>query len=247
MHVKPGIVMFAVLGLQSGDELGQGALLFGHHVGEQQAIQYAVALRKMASDTDAARLLAANQDVTFEHEVADVLEADAALIELAVMLGGDTIKHLGGVEGADDLTGPFLALQNPAQKNRVNLMGVHKAAIFGDGTDAISVAVSDEAAVALFAHNHLLCSFDVRLDRLGIDSGKERVYVGSDFNVLDPALFEDAGKDSAAGAMHAVDQKLETRFGDDVEIGKLSDAVNVWLSEVGLCDLAGGGGPGSRC
>ena len=55
-------------------------------VGQQQRIQDAIALGQMAADADAAGLFAANQDVALQHEVADVLEADAAFVQLAAIL-----------------------------------------------------------------------------------------------------------------------------------------------------------------
>src|SRR5262245_37300624 len=170
----------------------------------------------MAGDADAARFFTADKDVTFEHEIADVLEADAALVDPPVMLGGDAIKHFGGVECADDFAGPLLAFQDPAQKDGVDLVRVDEGAVFGDGAHAVGIAISDEAAVALLAHDHLLGSLDMRLDGFRINSGKKRVDLAPDLHVLNAPLFENAREHAATSAVHGVNQELEAGFGDEV-------------------------------
>src|SRR5262249_20663483 len=114
------------------------------------------------------------------------------------------IKHLGGIEGSHDFAGPLLALQDPSQEDGVDLVRVDESAIFGDSADAIGVAISDQAAVALLAHDHLLGCLDMRLDGLRVNSGEERVNLAPDLHVLNAALSENARKHAAAGAIHGV-------------------------------------------
>ena len=109
VQVDAAVLVLAVLGLQVGDELAQGLAFLGHHVGEQQGVEQAVALGQMALEADAAGLFAAHHDFALEHVVADKLEADAVFDELAAVLGADAVEHLGGVEGAGDGAGPALA------------------------------------------------------------------------------------------------------------------------------------------
>jgi hypothetical protein len=86
VQVDAAVLVFAVLGLQAGDQLAQGLAFLGHHVGQQQRVEQAVALRQVALEADAARLLAAHQNLPLQHVVADILEADAVLDQLAAVL-----------------------------------------------------------------------------------------------------------------------------------------------------------------
>src|SRR5581483_7710540 len=93
---------------------------------------------------------------------------------------------------------------------------------------------------ALLDH-HLLCHAHVRLDRLRIDSGKQGIHFGANLDVLDSALSEDAGKHSTSGAVHGVDQELESGGADLVEIGELLDGFDIGSFEIGGgdCSLLG--------
>ena len=86
VQVDAAVLVLAVLGLQVGDELAERLAFLGHHVGEQQRVEQAVALGQVALEADAARLLAAHDDFALQHVVADKLEADAVLDELAAVL-----------------------------------------------------------------------------------------------------------------------------------------------------------------
>ena len=158
------------------------------------------------------------------------------LDQLAPVLGRDAIQHARGVEGARDHARPLLALEQPAQQDGVTLVRVNKAAVLGDGADAVGVAIGDEARVTLFAHHHLLRLGHVRLDRFRVDAREQRVNVGANLYVLDVAFGEDPGKHVAAGAIHAIDAELEAGARDGIEIGKFSDGCDVGLLEVGRLD-----------
>ncbi len=79
VHVDAAIVVLAKLLLQRSDELPERLALVSHDVRQQQAVQQAVAFRKVLRDADAARLLATDENRLREHQVDDVLEADAVL------------------------------------------------------------------------------------------------------------------------------------------------------------------------
>src|SRR5579859_5032485 len=98
MQVETSVIMRTVFALQIRNKLRECLIFLGHHRRQQQGVEDAIALGKMTGDADAARLLAANEDVALEHEIADELEADAALMQLASVAGGDAVEHAGGVE-----------------------------------------------------------------------------------------------------------------------------------------------------
>src|SRR3954470_19593689 len=133
----------------------------------------------MSGDANAARLLSADQNVSFKHEIANVFETDAALVQFASMLGGDAVQHFRGVECAYDFAGPFLTLEKPAQQDRIDFVGVDIAAVFGDRADAVGITVGDKSAMAPLANYHLLRQTHMGLNGLGVNSGEERVYIGA--------------------------------------------------------------------
>ena len=175
VQIDAAILVLAVLGLQIGDKLAESLAFFSHDVGEQQRVEQAVALGQMALKADAAGLFAAHDDFALEHVVADILEADAVLDELAAVFRADAVEHLGGVEGACDGAGPAFAAQNPAQQHGIDFVRVDEVAIFIGRADAVGVAVGAEAGVAFVLDDRLAEGADVRLDGLGVDAGKERI------------------------------------------------------------------------
>src|SRR5260370_5901390 len=170
----------------------------------------ATALGKMAGDADASGFFSADEDLALQHEIADVLEANAALVQLASVTGSDAGEHACGVEGAHDFSRPLPALQQPAQQHGVNLVRIHEAAVFGDGADAVGVAIGNKTGVTLFADHRLLQHLHMRLDRLRIDSRKQWIDLAANLQKLDAALAEYAGQHTAPGAIHRVNSEFET-------------------------------------
>ena len=81
------------------DQLAQGAAPLGDHLGQQQGVQKAVALRQVSLDADAPALFAADQHVARQHVLADVLEADGCDVERETVFAGELVDHRGGRKG----------------------------------------------------------------------------------------------------------------------------------------------------
>ena len=186
----------------------------------------------MALEADAARFLAAHQDLALKHEVDDIFEADAVLDELAAVLQADAVEHFGGVEGAGDGAGPVLVLQNPTEQHGVDFVGVDEVTKLVCRPDAVGVAVRAESGLAAVGNRGFAEGANVRLDGFGIDSGKERIGVGANLDVGHAERREDIGEDGAAGAVHGVDAELHAGFGDEVEIGEALDGFEIGGQEV---------------
>src|SRR6516162_1549774 len=187
----------------------------------------------MTANANSARLLTTNQDVALAHKVANVLEADSALVHLAAVFGADAVDHAGGVEGAYDFARPLLALQEPFKNQGKDLVRVDEAAIFRDCAETVGVAVGGESRLAVSANDGLLQKCDVGKDRLGVDAGKRRVDFTPNFDVFNPSFGEDALQDSATRAVHGVDGELEVRLLNHVEVDKLLQRRDVGSLEVG--------------
>src|SRR5260370_32036319 len=84
----------------------------------------------------------------------------------------------------------------------------------------------------------------MRLDRLRIDSWKQRIDLAANLQKLDAALAEYASQHAAPGAVTGVNGKFEAGFGNEVEIGKFCDGLDVGLLEIGLGDFGRAGSLG---
>src|SRR5690348_9352953 len=109
--------MLAIFVLQVLHELSEGALLFSHNIGNEERIENPVPFWEMARNADSARFFSADQNLALQHEIADVLEPYAALVQLASVLGGDAVEHLRRIERAHYFARPLLAFQQPAQQD----------------------------------------------------------------------------------------------------------------------------------
>src|SRR5581483_907374 len=186
----------------------------------------------MPSYADAARLFAANKNVPLQHEVANVLEADTAFVQLAAILSGDAVEHAGGIEGTHHFARPLLAFQQPLQQHGVTLVRIDEAAVFGHCTDAIGVTVGRQSSLATLTQHGFLQHGDVRLNGLGIDTGKQRVQLAANLDMVDATLAENALENASSGTVHHVDSKLEAGLANQLEIDEVLDGGDVWRFEV---------------
>src|SRR5580692_9718658 len=106
-------------------------------------------------------------------------------------------------------------------------MRIHKAAILGDCANAVGISVSRQASIAFLLQYGFLQQSNVRLDRLGIDTGKKGIDFLPDRNKRNAALLKDSGKNSPAGAIHRIDGELELSFADQIHVGKTADGGDV--------------------
>src|SRR6185437_5507656 len=134
-----------------------------------------------------------------------------------------------------------MAFEKPLKQDGVDFVRVHKAAVLCSGADAIGIAISCETGVTFFLYHGFLQHADVRLNGLGINSGKQRVDLASDLDVRYAALSEDIGQHIASGTVHAIDGDLEIGLCDLVEISELRDCGDVRRLEVCLLNFCGHG------
>ncbi len=136
----------------------------------------------------------------------------------------DAVQHLGGVEGAGNAAGPALALQRPAQQDREDFVGVDDVAVLVHGTDAVGVAVGNQAGVAVLRDDFNLRHRNVRQDGLGIDAGERRVAVRANLDGGHASAIEDALQHAGTRAVQAVDEEAVARRPDGRQVGKRSMA-----------------------
>ena len=244
MQIDAAVLVFAVLGLEIGDELAEGLVFLGHDVGEEKRVEHPVALGEVALEADAAGFLAPHDDLLGLHEIDDVFEADAVLVDGAAVPGADAVEHFGGVEGAGHVAGPAFVFEHPTEEDREDFVRVDEVAVLVGGADAVGVAVGAEAGVASVGDDCFAERADVGFDGLGVDAGKEGVDGAADLDEIDTETSEDAAEQGAARAIHGVDAEFEAGLGDEIEIGEFLNGGHVGGDEINFLDGCGGRGAG---
>ncbi len=108
--------------------------------------------------------------------------------------------------------GHFLRFSSHSRITAEALVRIDEASVFRDRSKTISVAISRQSGSAVFPHHYVLQHGEMRQNRLGVDSREQRIQLSAKFDVIDPALGEDAFEHTAPGPVHHVDGKLESGF-----------------------------------
>src|ERR1700761_8848059 len=193
MHVDTSVVVLAKLLLQRRNKLPQRLAFVSHHIRDQQAVQQAIALRKMLRDADTAGLLATDENRLRGHQIDPVLEAEAVLMPRAAMLGCNAVEHLRRIECARNVTRPTFALEQPVQQHREDLVCINDVAVLIHSADAVRIAVRDQSGVALEFNNRLLRRRDMRQDGLWINARKRWVQFVAELDKRNTRTRKDAG------------------------------------------------------
>ncbi len=199
--------MLAKFLLQRSHQLTQRLLLVRHHLRQQQAVQHPIPLRQMPADAHATRLFAADQNVFRQHQVAHILKADAMLMQLAAVFRRDPVQHQRRVERTRHVARPPLALKQPLQQNRKDLVRIHHVAVLIDRTDAVRIPVRHQPRNATFFDHPLLRLADMRHDRLGVDPRECRVDLRPHLHVRHPSPGKNPRDHPSPSPVHAVDQE----------------------------------------
>ena len=181
----------------------------GHHFGKQQRVDRGVALGQVQLGSDAAAFFAAQQNVAFQHAVADVFEADGSFPDLAAEFRGDLIDHFRRGECLGYRAFEFARAGQMPQQDRENLVRIDEGAIAVHCADAVGVAIEREACVEFALHHGALQRCDVRLDRLRIHAAEERVARAANFFACDFVAAEKIAQQAATRAMHGINHEAE--------------------------------------
>src|SRR3984957_5301496 len=208
-EVNAAVVMFAKFVLQHGDEFTEALTVPGHDFGQKQGIHGGVAFGQVEFGADAAAFLAAEENVAFEHAVANVFEADRGFPDFAAEFRGDLVDHFGGGKSFGDFAGKLTGTGEMPEQDGENLVRIDERAIAIDCADAVGVAVEAKTRV-VFSFDHGLAERgDVRLDGFGIHAAEERVAIGANLFAGDSVAAKETGEQAAAGAVHGIDYETK--------------------------------------
>ena len=146
-------VKLAGLFLEIAQDAAQRLALHRDQLGHQQAGQHAVLLRDVASDAQAAGLLAADDDRLALHQRADVLEADRRLVNLHSEQFRHGIDLVARRHGADHRAIEAAIFAEVIQRQREHLVRREPGAVAIHDAEAVGVAVQPQPEPGLASAN----------------------------------------------------------------------------------------------
>ena len=181
----------------------------GHDFGEKQGIHGGVAFGQIQFGADAAAFFAAEENVGFEHAVADVFETDGGFPDFAAEFGGDLVDHFGGGESFGDVAGELAGSGEMPEQDGKNLVRGDEGAVAIDGADAVGVAIEAKAGV-VFAVDHgarraAMCG-SMGSGFTPPKSGSRLARISSQGMSVAAEKF---GEQAAAGAVHGIDDETK--------------------------------------
>src|SRR5450755_2179857 len=174
-------MILAKFGVKGGQQLAEGFAVPGHQLGEEESGDGGVAFGEVEAGAEAAAFFAADEDVLFEHELADVFEADGDFVELAAEAVGNFVDELGYRKSLGDIAGEIAGAGEMPGEQGKKLVRIEEGAVAVDGADAVAVAVGAETGVEFSGEDGFAERLDVRLDGLGMCAAETGVAGGANF------------------------------------------------------------------
>ena len=144
------------------------------------------------------------------------------------------IQHLRRVECPRHRAWPALAPQHPAQQHRKNLVRIDKVSILIRRADPVRIAIGTQPGIALVRNRCLAQRANVRLDRLRIDSRKQRIDIPANLHVIYADARKNIRQDCQPRSVHRVDRKLHPRLRNQIEIGEALNRLQIRRQKINL-------------
>ncbi len=173
-----------------------------------------------------------DNDVSFEHPVANVFEADRRLPHFAPEFRGNLVDHLRGRKRLRHVAGQIARSGQMPEQNRKNLVRRDERAVAVDRADAVRVAIEREACVIAAIDHRPTQRLNVRLDRLGIHAAEKRIARAANFGRLDAVTAEKLAQQSAARSVHRIDHVAEFRRLQPVPIDERIERIEIRRANV---------------
>src|SRR5207253_798311 len=140
-----------------------------------------VAFGDVEVGTNAAAFFAADQNILFEHQFADVLEADGRFVEFPAEFCGELVDEFGNGESFCNVSRQVTSPGEVPDEQCKDLMRIHERTVTVDGADAVAIAIGAPAGVEFSAQQRLPQGLDMRLDRLRVNAAEARVVRAANF------------------------------------------------------------------
>ncbi len=181
IQVNATIVIFAEFGVQSGQQLAKRLAVPCHQFGEKQGRDSGVTFRKIKTGAEAAALFTAGQNLSLQHKLANIFEADGDFVKGAAKFGGDFVDQLGYGKGFGNVAGEIARAGEVPDQQSKKLMRIEEGAVTIDGANAIAVTIGAESGVVFAGEHGIAQRLHVRLDRLGMRAAEKWIAGAANF------------------------------------------------------------------
>src|SRR5258705_805024 len=219
--------MFAKFSVQRGEEFAERFAVPCHEFGQKERGDGRVALGKIEAESDTAAFFAADENILFEHQFADVFEADGNFVQLAVELCCELVDELCNRKRFGDFAGKISHSSEVPNEQGEDLVWIDEGTVAVDRADAIAIAVGSEPSV-VFSGNYCLAQWaNVRLNRLGMDAAEARFAFAANFRAGDAVASEEFRQKAGGGSEHCIGNEAEIGFADAVPIDEFFESVEI--------------------
>src|SRR5260370_31280267 len=174
IEIDATIVILAEFRCKRRQQLAKRLTVPGHQFRKQERRNCGGPLGDVQTGADAAAFFAANQNVLFEHQLANVLESNRRLMELSPEFCGELVNQLGNGECSCDVSRQVASSREMPDEQRKDLMRMHERSVAVKGADAGSIAIGAQASVAFSGTHGLPQRFDMRIERFWMDALETR-------------------------------------------------------------------------
>src|SRR5216684_3439064 len=227
VEVHAAVMILAELGGKHGEQFAQRFAVPGHQFHKEQRGNGGVAFGEVEAGANPAAFFAANQNVLFEHQLADVFEADGRFMKLAAELGGKFVDKFGDGECLGNVSWKVARSRQMPDEQCKNLVRIDKRAVAVDGADAVAISIGAQAGVELSREHRLAQCFDVWLDRFRVYAAETRVAHAANFVASDAIAPEKFNEQARGRSMHDIRDEAKFRVAQPLPIDQLFESVQI--------------------
>ena len=147
VEVDAAVVMFAEFFVERGEEFAERFAVPCHEFGQKERGDRGVAFREVQAESDTAAFFAADENILFEHQFADVFEADGNFVQLAVELCCELVDELCNRKRFGDLAWKISHSSEVPDEHGKDLVWIDEGTVAVDRANTIAIAVGGEAGV----------------------------------------------------------------------------------------------------
>ena len=205
----------------------------GDHFRHQEARENAILFRQMIFNAHAGAFLAAEQNLAFIDQRANIFESHGRFENGPSAFPGDRVEQMrGGYAAGDTQLAVATGLQQIIEHQPENVIRRNERAIAIYNAEAIRIAVGGKPRHRASGGNFLAQFSDVILGRVGPGAIKKHVAVCADGGNRNSMAREEFIKVAGAAAVQRVIDEMATAFLDHVEANQFFDLREIWLARV---------------
>src|SRR5260370_17790869 len=155
IKIDAPIVILAEFRCKDRQQLAKRLTVPGHQFRQQERRNCGISFRDVQTGANSPAFFAADQNVLFKHQFADVLEADGNFVKLPAEFCGELVDELGNGKSFGDVSRQVASSREMPDEQRKNLVGVDERTVAVDRSNTVAIAVGTKAGV-VFSGAHAL-------------------------------------------------------------------------------------------